>query len=102
MEVGARGAAWNPKHLADLDVSEPFDVVKHDHRSRSFGKLRKRVSQTALELRILRGIPEGRFKGVTQLLGRPDFSAADYVQRSVRYDAVEPRSKSLRGVEPVD
>ena len=100
MQVGPGGSAWNSKHLADLDVSESFDVVKHDHRPCSIRKLCERVGKTALELRILRGIPKRRLKGITQLLGRPDFSAADDIQRSVRDDAVEPRSKSLRWIEP--
>jgi hypothetical protein len=102
VEVGARGSAWNPKHLADLDVSETFDVMKHDHRPCSLGKLCQRIRQPRLELRILRGIPKGRLEGVTQLLSRPDFSATDHVQRSVRNDAVEPRREPLRRIEPVD
>lgn len=102
MEIGPGGSAWNSKHLADLDVSETFDVVKHDHRPRSLGKLRQCMSQSLLELSVLRWIPKGRLQSVTQLLSRPDFSATDHIQRSVRNDAVEPRREPLRRIEPVD
>src|SRR4029079_9705575 len=102
MQVGPCGSAWNSKHLADLDVSESFDVVKHDHRPCSVRKLRERVRETGLELRILRGIPKRRLKGITQLLGRPNLSATDDIQRSVRDDAVEPGSKPLRWIEPLE
>jgi hypothetical protein len=102
MEIGSRGSAWNPKHLANLDVSKTLYVVKHNYRPCSLGKLRKRVSQTALELRIQSGIPKGRLQGVTQLLSRPHFSATDHIQRSIRNDAVEPRRETLRRIEPVD
>jgi hypothetical protein len=99
MEIRPRGPARYAEHLADLDVSETFDVVQHDHRPRSFGKLRKRAGKAALELRVLRGIPKGRLKRVTQLLSRPDFSAPENVQRSIRNDAIHPCSETLRRIE---
>lgn len=83
-------------------MGESFDVVKHDYRPCPIRKLRQRLGESRLQLRILRGITKRRRQSVAQLFGRPYFPSPCNVERGIGYDSIQPRRKSLRRIEPVD
>ncbi len=102
MQIGSCRATRNSEHLSDFQMCVTFYVVQHDHRPRSFRKLSKRLSESRLQLSILRRISERRLESITQLFSRPDLSAAGDVERSICDDAIDPGGKALVWIESLD
>lgn len=102
MQIRSSGSTGNPQHFSDLDVCKPFYVVQHYYRTGTLWKLRQRLCQSCPQFRIFRGVPERRLKSIAELICRPHLSASGYVERGIGHNSIQPGSKPLICIEPLE
>jgi len=102
VQIRTGSAAWYPQHLSNFRVGKALDVVEDDHCPRPIRKLCQRTLEPLAQLSAFRRIPEGSRNRFRQLVRVSDLAPAGQIERRVGDDPIQPCTKSLRGIEPVE
>lgn len=76
--------------------------MHHYHRPRTIRKLLQRRLEPLSQLATFSRIAKSGRNRIGELLCVPDLPAASQIERRVRDDSIQPRSESLRRIEPVE
>ena len=101
VQIRAGSPAWYPQHLSNFRVRKALDIVEDDHRPRPIRKLRQRMLEPLAQLTALRRIAERSWNGFGQFLRVSDLASPRQIERCVSDDSIQPRSKCLFGIEPI-
>jgi hypothetical protein len=101
VQIRASRSARYVQHLSNFRMREAFDIMHHNHGPRTIRKLLQCRLEPLPQLATFSGVAKSGRDRFRQLLRISDLPAASQIERRVRDDSIEPRSESLRRIEPV-
>lgn len=101
VQIRTSRSARYVQHLSNLRVRKALDIMHDYHRPRTIRKLFQRRLEALPQLATFSGIAKSGRNRFGELLRISDLPAASQIERRIRDDPIEPRSESLRRIEPV-